>query len=293
MHQAYMLCKPTKLFNKVIIVILITVNIDVCAQQIERIQLLVRADDMGAFHSTNLACLKAYNDGVAKSIEVMVPCNWFPEAATMLSNYSSCDVGLHLVLTSEWEVSKWRPLTDCPNLVDSDGYFFSKIWPENNDSSECLLNATWKINEIEKELRAQIELGLKHIPQASHLSAHMGFTYMSSDVMLLVEELAHEYGLRNESELEQLQMPRWQNDSKLKRKIQQFIRHIRELTPGDYLLVCHPGHKSSEMIAINPAIANLRNDETLILTKKRVQKALKKKGVQLVSYNEIFGGNQN
>ncbi|RMG66742.1 MAG: ChbG/HpnK family deacetylase, partial [Bacteroidetes bacterium] len=41
-------------------------------------RLLVRADDMGASHAANFACLRAVNEGIARSIEVMVPGPWYP-----------------------------------------------------------------------------------------------------------------------------------------------------------------------------------------------------------------------
>ena len=36
----------------------------------------------------------------------------------MLKENPGLDVGLHLVITSEWENVKWRPLTHCPSLTD-------------------------------------------------------------------------------------------------------------------------------------------------------------------------------
>jgi len=48
------------------------------AQQAPR--LLVRGDDMGYTHSGNLALIKCYQNGIEKSIEVLVPSPWFPEA---------------------------------------------------------------------------------------------------------------------------------------------------------------------------------------------------------------------
>ena len=45
-------------------------------------RLLVRGDDMGYTHSGNEALIKCYKDGIEKSIEVLVPSPWFPEAAS-------------------------------------------------------------------------------------------------------------------------------------------------------------------------------------------------------------------
>jgi len=89
------------------------------------IRLLVRGDDIGMSHAVNAACIKAYQEGIMQSVEVMVPCAWFEEAVIMLNENPGLDVGVHLVLNSEWDTFKWRPLTHVPGLVDSAGYFFS------------------------------------------------------------------------------------------------------------------------------------------------------------------------
>ena len=85
----------------------------------------MRADDMGSFHAANVACMDAYKKGVATSIEVMVVTPWFSEAVRMLRENPGIDVGLHMTFTNEWDNIKWHPLTHCPSLVDSNGYFFA------------------------------------------------------------------------------------------------------------------------------------------------------------------------
>src|SRR4030095_4514096 len=87
-------------------------------------RLIVRGDDMGFSHSGNLALIKSYRDGIETSIEVIVPSPWFPEAVKLLKENPGVDIGIHLALTSEWDMVKWRPLSDCPSLRDSNGYFY-------------------------------------------------------------------------------------------------------------------------------------------------------------------------
>jgi hypothetical protein len=166
-----------------------------------QIKLIVRADDIASFHAANLACIKTFREGVARSVEIMVPCAWFPEAVKILNENPGFDVGVHLVLTSEWDNIKWRPLTHVPSLVDKDGYFYPNIWGDAKKSPDnFLLGADWKIEEIEQELRAQIELVKKYLPQISHLTGHMGLTDMHKDVKALVQKLAKEYNLGSEDD---------------------------------------------------------------------------------------------
>ncbi len=93
-------------------------------------RLIVRGDDMGYSHSGNIALIKSFKEGIESSIEVIVPSPWFPEAVKLLNQNPTADVGIHLAITSEWDNVKWRPLTECPSLVDPDGYFFSNGFPE-------------------------------------------------------------------------------------------------------------------------------------------------------------------
>src|SRR6478672_11228380 len=161
--------------------------------QSKTIRLLVRGDDMGYTHSGNEALIKSYKEGIERSIEVIVPSPWFPEAVKLLKENPGVDVGVHLAITSEWENIKWRPLTHCRSLEDSNGYFFPMVNPNKNYTGQSLKENKWDIRDIEKEFRAQIELALKLIPRISHVSSHMWCTELSPEVAALTRRLAKEY----------------------------------------------------------------------------------------------------
>jgi predicted glycoside hydrolase/deacetylase ChbG (UPF0249 family) len=272
-----------------LVIVLLIFSVSSNAQDKNDIYLIVRADDMASFHDANVACIKACKEGIARSIEVMVPCAWFPEAVKLLNENPSLDVGVHLVLTSEWEGIRWRPLTNSPSLVDKDGYFYPQIWGGTDTSAgNYLLKANWKIEEIEKELRAQIELAMKYIPSVSHLTAHMGCSNMNPKVFQVVEKLAREYKLRNENIPGIKPLKGWDNGKTLNEKIGQFISNINKLTPGIYVFIEHPGLDNSEMHSAifneNNTLAADRQAVTDIYTNERVIKALRDKGVKLISY---------
>ena len=105
--------------------------------------------------------LKAYKEGIETSVEIIVPSPWFPEAVKMLNENPSLDVGVHIAITSEWDHIKYRPVSNCPSLTDEDGYFFPMIWPNKNYPGKALTENKWTIEDVEKELRAQIELAKK------------------------------------------------------------------------------------------------------------------------------------
>ncbi len=255
------------------------------------IKLLVRADDIGSFHLANVACIEAYQNGIARSVELMAPCAWFPEAVKMLAENPGYDVGIHLVLTSEWSSVKWRPLTHCPSLVDKDGYFFPMVWknpnfPPNNSIQE----SAWKIEEVEQELRAQIELSLRYLPHISHLSNHMGFTGLDPKLKELVEKLAKEYNLVTEtSNLKYFQG--WGRSARPEERIGQFCENLQKLTPGEYLFVEHPAKDSEEMKTVgHVGYENVGLDRewvTRVFTSEKVKQVIREKGIKLIGYRDL------
>ncbi|MDD4425715.1 MAG: polysaccharide deacetylase family protein [Mariniphaga sp.] len=255
------------------------------------IQLIIRADDIGSFHAANVGCIESYKNGIARSVEIMPPCAWFPEAVEMLKENPSYDVGVHLTLTSEWSNYKWRPITHCPSLVDEDGFFPPMVWKNNNfPPNSSIQEANWKIEEIEQELRAQIELSLKYITQVSHLSTHMGFTSLDPKIEEVVNKLAKEYKL--EVNMEGVQrFPGWGRDTKPKDRIDKFCENLKNLKPGKYLFIEHPARDFEEMKTIGHTgsndVAESREWVTRVFTSKKVKKTIKKMGIQVISYADV------
>src|SRR5882762_3291634 len=106
--------------------------VQVARSQPRPARLIVRGDDMGYTHSGNEAIIRSYKDGIEKSVEVIVASPWFPEAVKLLQQNPGIDVGVHLAITSEWDNIKWRPLSDCPSIVNADGYFYPMVSPNKN-----------------------------------------------------------------------------------------------------------------------------------------------------------------
>jgi hypothetical protein len=257
----------------------------------DEILLLIRADDIGSFHAANVACIESYQNGIARSVELMAPCAWFPEAVQMLKENPGYDVGIHLTLTSEWSNVKWRPLTHCPSLVDKDGYFFPMVWKNDNFPPNSSISETnWKIEEVDKELRAQIELSMKYVPQISHLSNHMGFTGLDPKLKALVEKLAKEYKLDTETNNLQ-RFPGWGRDAKPEERIDKFCENLEKLTPGKYLFVEHPAKDTEEMKTVgHKGYENVGLDRewvTRVFTSEKVKQTIQKKGIKLISYADL------
>lgn len=259
--------------------------------QSNEIQLLVRADDIGSFHAANGGCIESYQNGIARSVELMPVCAWFPEAVQLLNENPGYDVGIHLTLTSEWSSVKWRPLTHCPSLVDKDGYFYPMVWENPNfPVGSSIAESDWKLDEIEQELRAQIELSLKHIPHISHLSNHMGFTRLDPKIGELVDKLAEEYDLEVNAEGLQ-RFPGWGRDVPMEQRIDKFCENLEKLTPGKYLFVEHPAVASDEMKTVGHVgyenVAEDREWVTRVFTSEKVKRTIQEKGIKLIIYKDL------
>src|SRR5438874_12389832 len=92
--------------------------------------LILHVDDVGMSHSSNLGAIETTERGVATSFSIMMPCPWVPEITKYLKQHPEADCGLHLTLTSEWELYRWPPLSGkpkVPGLVDSQGCLWRSV----------------------------------------------------------------------------------------------------------------------------------------------------------------------
>lgn len=261
----------------------------------EEIRLLIRGDDIGSSHAANVACIRACKEGIARSLEIMVPAPWFNEAVKMLNENPELDVGVHLTLTSEWENVKWGPLTQAPSLVDAQGHFFPttsqrKDFPPNTGFMEC----NYKLDEVEKELRTQIELAKSKIENVTHLSSHMGTPTSTPELRELVKKLAEEYHLP-------LDLPDAKGaggfggpDKSPEEKEAALIKILEDLKPGLWLFVDHPGLDTPEMQAIGHKgywnVAFDRDGVTKAFTSGKVKEVIARRGIKLVSYGDVLNG---
>jgi len=263
------------------------------------IYLIVRADDIGSSHTANLACIETYRNGIARSVEIMVPCAWFPEAVALLRENPGYDVGVHLTLTSEWSRVKWRPLTWAPSLVDENGYFYPKQrnWADP-EAQDAFYNAGPDMKEVETELRAQIELALKHIPQVTHLSSHMGATRLDDKLIALHERLAREYKLDLRLDEMGLKSARWNSGSQddAATRERKLIDLLKGLSNGLYLIVEHPGLDTPEMRGHGHSgyehVASHRDGVTRAFTSEKVKAVIQERNIRLISYAQaqtLFG----
>lgn len=152
--------------------------------------IIINADDFGMCHAANEAIAELLVDGHLDSATVMVPCAWAPAALAFAAADPTLDVGVHLVLTSEWARYRWRPLTGIGStLVDDDGYFPTDARTVESRASDA---------DVAAELAAQLDAALAAGVDVTHIDNHMGSVYglhTGRDLLGPVFELAVRHGL--------------------------------------------------------------------------------------------------
>ena len=257
------------------------------------IRLVIKGDDMGAAHGINTATIDAYKRGVLTTTNIIVPSPWFLEAARLVNENPGLDVGVHLAITSEWDNIKWRPLTQAPSIVDADGYFFSIVAPRPNFPPKVSIKeAPWKLDEIERELRAQITLAKRHVPQVSYTWNHMGFTSLAPEVNEMVLRLSKEFGLVVPQQLG-IRALGGIYDSKDSGtvKADKLAARLEQLTPGLWLHIDHAATDDPEMQAIGHKgyewVAADRSANHDAWISPKVREVITRRGIKLTNYREL------
>jgi predicted glycoside hydrolase/deacetylase ChbG (UPF0249 family) len=150
--------------------------------------LIIHADDFGVCHSVNAATIRALETGAVTSASLMVPCPGFEEAAVYCRDNPEADVGLHLTFTNEYEDYHWGPVSsalEVPSLVDKNGHFYlttEQVWEHG------------AAEQVEMEMRAQIEKALKAGIRPTHVDSHMGVLFGAKFILVYLR-VASEYHL--------------------------------------------------------------------------------------------------
>lgn len=151
--------------------------------------LIIHADDAGLSHSENMATIQCLENGIVNSYSIMVPCPWFYEIASFAKENPHFDNGIHLTLTCEWENYKFGPvlpISEVPSLVDEHGYFYKKREQLNS-------NAT--VEEVEKELDAQIKKAITFGLKPTHIDSHMYSVGARREFFKVYRDLGKKYNL--------------------------------------------------------------------------------------------------
>jgi Uncharacterized protein conserved in bacteria len=139
--------------------------------------LILHVDDVGMSWDSNQGAINAIENGVATSLSIMMPTPWVPGFFHYMRNHPKIDAGLHLTLTSEWTDYRWHPLSGksvTPGLVDPEGAFWAGV-------AQVVEHAS--ADEVETEIRAQIERCRAMGFEPTHLDSHMGTVFAKPEFL--------------------------------------------------------------------------------------------------------------
>jgi chitin disaccharide deacetylase len=256
----------------------------------DQVFLLIRTDDAGMSHSVNTGLERLITSGLPVSVSVMFPTPWHQETVEMLKRHPAVSVGIHLTLNSEWKNYRWGPVlgrTAVPTLVDSNGYFFQ--------SAAALYENRPNLQEIERELRAQIERALKSGLRIDYVDYHMGTSVAYPEFREITERLAREFGLGMSGYFgEAMEDPQYA--ALPQNKGDSLVALISRLKPGVSVVITHVGIDDAELGALVdmntsfplPDMSKHRQGELNALTSQRFSDALKARNVRLVTYRQLI-----
>lgn len=149
--------------------------------------LILHADDIGMCYEANQAAKAYLTGGHIQSAALMVPCPWYNEMADWYKQHPDYDLGLHLAMNSEWKWYRWGPAAGravVPGMVDEEGF----LW---RSQLETASNA--QPDEVEKEIRAQVDRAIAKGTRPGHIDTHMGTLYVRIDFTKAYLKVAEEY----------------------------------------------------------------------------------------------------
>ncbi len=267
-------------------------------------------DDIGFSHASNLAAFECLDFGVASCGSIITPAPWFLEVASIYKNNPKYDLGVHLTLTCEYDLYRWRALSTVDpktGLLDSE----NSLW---RTTEEAIINVTTEAAEI--ELRSQIQLALDNGIDVTHIDSHME-TVANPKFIRSYLKLAQEFEIpgffprvtRQElidrgledyisiyekmlSAIEARGFPLIDHmithtGGEQVDKIEYYCKLFAEIKPGLTHFLFHPAKMSPELIAITPESATWRNQDYEAFIDSQIKACVEAQDIKVIGYRTL------
>ncbi|MFP4500057.1 MAG: polysaccharide deacetylase family protein [Candidatus Hydrogenedentota bacterium] len=273
--------------------------------------LMIHADDAGMCKAANDAIVETFEAGTVTSASIMMTCSWVPAFRTWLEKNPEACAGVHLTFTSEWDDYRWGPVLGrdtVPGLLDANGFLPDSV-PE--------VVASASADEVERELRAQVELAERMGIEVSHMDSHMGTLFATPGYFMRFMNVAIEKQIpmliagghltearKGEGEVMDMLKPlvtkvwnaglpvlddidtrsySWKTTD----KVAEFKQLVRDLKPGVTWFNVHPTMPTDEARQITNNRELLWGDY-FALTDPELMQVIEDEGVILTSWKELM-----
>jgi len=271
---------------------------------------IFHCDDVGMSHASNLGAIESLEKGVVTSVSIMMPCPWVPEFANYMKEHPQVDAGLHLTLNSEWALYRWGPVAGkaaVPGLCDPDGYLWHPV-------QETASHAT--PDEVEREIRAQIEKAEAMGLHPTNIDTHMGALVARPEFFDRYVKVGIEKhicvlavgGHRSFARVENAEaMQRIQKrinkvweaglpviddlhtasyDWKEGAKSARFVEMLKNLKPGVTMVIVHCSRPTEEFPLIT-ASSSLRFEDLKAMIDPELRKTIQEEKIMLTTWREL------
>lgn len=273
---------------------------------------IFHGDDAGLSHNTNTGLEDAMEKGLLSSASIMMPTPWVPEIVKYAKEHPKADFGLHLTLTSEWELYRWGPVAGkpaVPGLVDEQGCLWRNVTGVAEHASA---------DEVEREIRAQIDraetMGLKF----THMDTHMGTLFAkveyfkrymkigiekkipilasgshgpnaireNGDAIKLLGVMAEQVWKAGLPVLDDIHTDSYTWKDKAQKK-QNYMKLMHDLKPGVTEVIMHCIHPSEEFPMISSS-TDIRYGDYLAMTDPEMKKVVEDEKIIITNWRELM-----
>ncbi|KPQ18031.1 MAG: hypothetical protein HLUCCX10_05860 [Algoriphagus marincola HL-49] len=271
--------------------------------------LIIHGDDVGVSHSQNKATFEAIKNGLVTSTSMMVPAAWSSEVAVMTKEIRDPDIGIHITLTNEWLHYNWGPevgKSNAPGLANPLGHMYPTCVEVSEHASP---------EEVEMEVRAQIESAKSLGIDITHLDSHMGCMFFGRpEYLKIYVKLALEYeipAMLNQQILQSLILPNkplfeglnvdklpvidqiiMADEAAYESGMEEFYTQaLKNLPAGVHVLLIHLAFDDEEMNAVTAGHdsfhAPWRQADYDFFTSEKAKNLIEKEGIKLITWREI------